>query len=159
MRRLSEVQERHRSGAALDYNDEACLKHVIETSDDEFDIQSALYIHGMNFPKDEKIVDRADYFIRSAPFPGLTSTCLKVLADFWNMHETYRDELERYLDYGCFQEWYDEVTISASFFLRNPDCQSERGKLKLCELEQQARDAGDSDLLELFEVYRGKAEQ
>jgi hypothetical protein len=159
MSALANIQKRYRAGAVLSNEDKTYLEDTICSSGDVFALQSAIYLYGMSFTKNDKIVERAHYFIRTHPTPGLTATCLKVVADFWEMHEVYRDELERYLDYNIYDEWYDELTVSTSFFLRNPSLQNGTTALKLLELERRARSEKDLDLLEFFHAYKEKPGQ
>lgn len=151
---LKDIQERYRMGATLPIEDKLHLKHLIIYSDEASSLQSAFYLYGMNFEKDQEIVDRASHFIREEPLPGLTATCLKVVADFWSMHDNYRNELEKYLDYELYDVWYDELTVCVSFFLRHLKLQNETVTLKLMKVEQQARMAKDVGLLDFFDAYK-----
>jgi hypothetical protein len=68
------------------------------------------------------------------------------------MHEIYYDELEKYIDYEYYADWYDEVAVCVSFFLRHPELQKEDTASRLARLEQQARIAGDIGLLDFFDL-------
>jgi hypothetical protein len=151
---LKDIQQRYRVGESLSAGDKVYLENLIALEDDMFSLQSAIYLYGVNFKENDLVIKRADYFITSDPMPGLTATCLKVLADFWNMSSTYQNELEKYLDYHCYEDWYDEVAVSVSFFLRYPHFQTASVKLKLAELEKQARVQRENSLIELFTSIR-----
>jgi len=150
---LIDIETRYRTGTALSEADKALLEDLIVSSRDEFSVQSALYIYGASFGPQNEVTKRADQFIRHTRVPGLTATCLKVLADFWSFHEMYRDELEKFLDYDLYEEWYDEVTMSVSFYLRHPELQSKVGKDRLDEVQRKATQAGEVDLIEFFDEY------
>lgn len=151
---LSSIQLRYRAGAELNAEEKACLEDIITSSNDLISLQSAMYLYGTNFSFNENIAKRLDRFIDSEPFPGITATCIKVMVDFWNLHETYYEHLERYVNYACYDVWYDEVIVCVSFFLRNPHLQRETIRQRLNELEREARVRKEIGLLELFDSNR-----
>jgi hypothetical protein len=150
MLKFSDIEHRYRTGDSLTERDRLFLEELIKKSDDSVELQSALYIYGMNFPKSEVVSSRADHFINHKRIPGLTSTCLKVLADVWQMHETYETTMEEFLNYELYDEWYDEVAVCTSFFVRNPQIRSGSVSDKLTQLRNRAAAGNDVGLLSLF---------
>jgi hypothetical protein len=104
----------------------------------------------MSFPRSDNVVSRCDHFIKAENIPGLTGTCLKVVADIWNMHASYRYALEQFLVYDVYDMWYDETIICVSFFLRNPHLQTESTRRKLAELKNRAIAEGEATLIDFF---------
>jgi hypothetical protein len=150
---LLAIEAKARSGSSLSEYDKSTLERTIASLNDYIELQSAIYIYGSNFGPSQSVCDRAKRFVLLEPVPGLTATCIKVVADFWNSPQDYIEVMNDYVDYDKYDEWYDEVIVSTSFLLRHPEHQSDRSKLRLANLRERAEQDHDSGLLDLFTTY------
>jgi hypothetical protein len=146
------IENKFRSGAKLDESDRDALKDAIIRSSSCHEMQSFLYIYGISFPIDNDISRKASFYIRDQRIPGLTSVCLKVLTDFWDQSQ-YIEDMAFFLDYDLYEDWYDEVIVSLSFFARHPRYIIPEVAGKINTLVIKAREVGDVSIHELIDSF------
>src|SRR5688572_11859486 len=149
---LVDIEKRFRAGK-IGKPDCDTLKNIIVGSDDESTLESAIYIFGRSCKFDPEVLIVCEKHFLEQPVPGLTAVCMRVTCDYWELWETYRDALARYLDIGLYDEWYDEVYFACRFCAKLGDEQATKFFApKLTVLLDAARRDGVSELLELAAV-------
>lgn len=138
----SELMQRFRS-AGLEPADRDKLLTCIEDEADPLELAGLLYAWGYTYPEHPIVLLVCKRHIE-VPTPGLTSTCLKVVCDYWGRWQEHERDLARYLDFDLFEEeWYDEVIVAFRFVSQHPYGWPRETLVRFARLE------GEAERLEL----------
>lgn len=132
------------------------LEHAIKTSEDPLELSDLIHTYGYNFPVNEEILSRIDFYITKEPTPGLTAVCLEVAIEMWGLDQ-YEKELVKYIDLNEMELWYDEVIFSVSYFLRHPHLATGTIEKRMGSLKMLATISGRESLIELFKTVKPAA--
>lgn len=143
-------EAKYQLGIPLNASDLFLIKRDIIQSGDTSTLESRIYLFGSSYPKDDEVLESIDHVLFGKGVPGLSAVCLKVATEFWGLaDDKYLKLMSAFLDYGLYDDWYDEVIFSAGFAKRHPGLISNGDEL-LKRLVEDAESNGEAGLFDLL---------